>query len=73
MPYSKRCKEEGHPVPVHINLPGKRWFKMLICYDALRIANANANANNKLKPLRRRVARNSMAITRTSGFENASV
>eukprot|EP00972_Heterocapsa_arctica_P069425 10258382-Heterocapsa_arctica.AAC.1 len=25
MPYSKRCKEEGHPVPVHRNPPGKTW------------------------------------------------
>eukprot|EP00972_Heterocapsa_arctica_P044590 6579812-Heterocapsa_arctica.AAC.1 len=61
---------------------------MLKCYGALRVANANANANNKFHPLRRaqnwplklrtcandqRVERNSMVITRTSGFENAPV
>eukprot|EP00972_Heterocapsa_arctica_P037729 5553735-Heterocapsa_arctica.AAC.1 len=53
MSYSKRCKEEGHPVPVHRNPPDKTWFKLFIVYGALIIANANANANNNLNPLRR--------------------
>ena len=44
MPYSKRCKEEGHPVPVHRNPPGKTWFKMLIlCKCCARVEVRGAN------------------------------